>query len=1094
MTRNTNPVLDYAELQATSNFSFLRGASHPQEIVASALQHGLAAIAITDRNTLAGVVRGHMAAKALGIPYIVGCRLDLADGNSLLCYPTDRTAYGRLSRCLTEGKRKADKGDCKLTLDDVATYSNGQTFVLCSPQEFDHDALVSDLRELKNCLEAPLYLSASHRYRGDDRRRIAELATIASQSNVPLVATGDALYHCSSRRPIQDIVTCIRTHKTLNTAGYLLNANAERYLRTPQHMARVFAGNEHAVTRTMEVAERCMFNLDELRYNYPQEPVPSGKSAQDHLADLVWNGAAQRYPDGVSEHVRDTLIKELRIIEKLDYALYFLTVHDIVQWARDRDILCQGRGSAANSAVCFCLHITSVDPTEIDLLFERFVSEERKEPPDIDVDFEHERREEVIQYIYERYGRERAGIAATVISYRARSAVREVGKVMGLSDNATSALAGTIWGWSDTGVPEEHVRQAGLDPQDPLLRRTLSLAAELVGFPRHLSQHVGGFVLTEDPLCEVVPIGNAAMANRTFVEWDKDDLNDLGILKIDVLALGMLTCIRKCLDLLRDHYEEPRDLASFFPADDPETFAMLQRADTVGTFQVESRAQMSMLPRLKPKEFYDLVIQIAIVRPGPIQGNMVHPYLRRRNGQEPVMFPSPSPDHGPKDELERILRKTLGVPLFQEQAMKVAIDAAKFSPDEANQLRHAMATFRKRGTIATLEDLMVTRMVARGYDEIFARSCFDQIKGFGEYGFPESHSASFALLAYVSCWLKCHRPEVFACGLLNAQPMGFYAPAQIVRDARDHGVEVRPPDVNHSDWDSTLEPVSEKGSPVETPAMALRLGLRQINGLNAAAAQALVAARYARPERRFADVAAVHRHAEVSVSVLERLADGDAFRSMGLDRRQALWNIRGLSRNKALPLFAQANEREYGEEIKTTLPVMPQGEQVIADYQTLRLSLKDHPMALLRKTFAASDHVPTSTIATLGNEAWTKTAGVVLVRQRPGTAKGVMFMTIEDESGVANIVVWPKTFAGYRAVVMRARLISIRGRIQSHDGVIHLVAHNLEDHTDKLQLLSEAHAGLPLSHADEVVRPVTEPNPRRHPRDVQIMPKSRDFH
>ncbi|SDP56352.1 error-prone DNA polymerase [Filomicrobium insigne] len=1073
----------YAELQVSSNFSFLRGASHPQELVATARELGLSAVALTDRNTLAGVVRAHTAAKDADIPFIVGCRLDLVDGVSLLCYPMDRAAYGRLSRLLTRGKRFADKGDCHLTLEDVYVHAKGQIFVFLPPERWEHDVLVRDVATISDRLGAPCFLAAHYTYRGDDRRRIAELNAIAEKTGAPLVATGDVLYHRPERRPLQDLVACIREHCTIQEAGFRLAANAERHLKSPAEMVRLFNGYEAAIARSQEIAQSCRFSLDDLRYNYPREPVPLGKTPQQYLEDLTWEGAHQRYPEGIPDKVREALRKELVLIAELNFPLYFLTVHDIVRWARSQDILCQGRGSAANSAVCYCLHITSVNPTEINLLFERFISRERKEPPDIDVDFEHERREEVMQYIYARYGREHAGIAATVISYRSRSAIREVGKVMGLSEDVTSALSGTVWGTSNKGIAEKRVREAGLDPTDPQLYRTLELATELIGFPRHLSQHVGGFVLTEDPLCEVVPIGNAAMEDRTFVEWDKDDLDALGILKVDVLALGMLTCIRKCLDLLKRHYGQERDLASFFPADDIPTFEMIQEADTLGVFQIESRAQMSMLPRLKPANFYDLVIEIAIVRPGPIQGGMVHPYLRRRKGLDKVQIPSPDPKYGDRDELKDILGKTLGVPLFQEQAMSLAMKAAQFTSSELNGLRRAMATFRRSGTIHVFEDKMVSRMVARGYDETFARQCFSQIKGFAEYGFPESHSASFALLAYVSSWLKCHRPEVFACGLLNSQPMGFYAPAQIVRDARDHGVEVRPVDVNMSEWDNTLEPAEED-------RCALRLGMRQVDGLREEHANKIVEAR----ELPYEDMEQIRLLSGVPVGGLQKLAEADAFRSLGLDRRAALWNVRGLAQAKPLPLFAHAHTSAAGPDPDIRLPEMPLSEHVIADYQTLRLSLKAHPMALLRAHFTEARCVTTERYRDLKDGTRVSVAGVVLVRQRPGTAKGVMFMTLEDETGIANAVVWPKTFEAYRKVAMGSRLVVIRGRIQSHDGVVHLVAQRLEDHSAKLGLLSDSDVKLPLSSADEVMHPNYERSPRRHPRTVRIIPNSRDFH
>ncbi|MEQ8824838.1 MAG: error-prone DNA polymerase [Filomicrobium sp.] len=1074
----------YAELQTTSNFSFLRGASHPDELVQMAHKLGLSAIAVTDRNTLAGVVRAHVAAKEIGIPFVVGCRLDLEDGISLLCYPTDRDSYGCLSRLLTLGKRRADKGACHLKLEDVANHARGLIFILIPPMQWDYDTFSRQIvSRVSSSLDAPCFLATNHTYRGDDRRRIAELSSIARACRTPLVATGDVLYHTPARRPLQDVLTCIREHCTIETAGFRLEANCERHLKSASEMMRLFRGHEDALARSFEIAQACRFSLDDLRYNYPREPVPSGKSPQQHLEDLTWKGARQRYPEGVPEEVCETLKKELALIEELNFPLYFLTVHDIVSWARERDILCQGRGSAANSAVCYCLHITSVDPTEIDLLFERFISRERKEPPDIDVDFEHERREEVMQYIYERYGREHAGIAATVISYRSRSAIREVGKAMGLSEDVTSALTGTVWGTSSQAIADKRVREAGFDVNDAHLRQTLKLASELIGFPRHLSQHVGGFVLTHDPLCEVIPIGNAAMEDRTFVEWDKDDLDALGILKIDVLALGMLTCIRKCLDLLSCHYGEDRDMASFFPADDSATFKMIQNADTLGVFQIESRAQMSMLPRLKPEVFYDLVIEIAIVRPGPIQGGMVHPYLRRRKGLDRIHFPSPAPEHGPANELKEVLGKTLGVPLFQEQAMNLAMKAAKFTSAELNGLRRAMATFRRAGTIHTFEELMISRMTARGYDETFARQCFEQIKGFAEYGFPESHSASFALLAYVSSWLKCHRPAVFACGLLNSQPMGFYAPAQIVRDAREHGVEVRAVDVNMSDWDNTLEPITEGH-------YALRLGMRQVDGLNQEHAQRIIAKR----DEPYTCLENLSLQADVPVSALEKLADADAFRSLGLDRRQALWKVRGLARAEPLPLFARVNTDSIGKEIEVELPKMTLGEHVVADYQTLRLSLKAHPMALLRAHFTKLGCLTTDVSRGSVDGKRVCVAGVILVRQRPGTAKGVMFMTLEDETGVANAVVWPKTFERYRKIAMGSRLVVIRGRIQSHDGVVHVVAQKLEDHSDALSLLSRSHVDLPLSPSDEVAKPVPEYRPRRHPRNVRVIPNSRDFH
>jgi error-prone DNA polymerase len=1141
----------YAELQATTNFTFLTGGSHPAELVAQARALGLAALAITDRNTLAGVVRAHTAAKQVGLRIIPGARLDLEDAPSLLCLPTDRAAYGRLSRLLSLGQMRAAKGQCILRLADLAAHAEGQVLIVVAPEpgsraradepdEASRPASFRDeLQRLRATLSgARLYLAASHHYRGDDRARLAAHDRLAREAGIPLVATGDVLYHAAHRRPLADVLAAIRLGTTVAAAGTRLAPNAERHLKTPREMARLFRGFERAIAATLEIADACRFSLDELVYEYPDEPVPAGRTAQGHLEDLTWQGARTRFPEGIPAKVGDTLRRELALIEQLSYAHYFLTVHDIVAFARARGILCQGRGSAANSAVCYCLGITAVNPTEIDLLFERFVSPERKEPPDIDVDFEHERREEVIQYIYARYGRHRAGLAATVISYRQRSAVREVGKAMGLSEDTVAALAGMVWGTRSGGVlPERHICEAGLDPADPLLARTIELASELVGFPRHLSQHVGGFVLTRSALTEVVPVGNAAMEDRTVIEWDKDDIGALGLLKVDVLALGMLSCIRKAFGLLDEHYAQgdlgsarggpasarggrlpagestraARMTLASVPREDPAVYDMLCRADSLGVFQVESRAQMNMLPRLKPRCFYDLVIEVAIVRPGPIQGDMVHPYLRRRDGQEPEVYPSPAPAHGPADELRQILAKTKGVPLFQEQAMRIAMVAARFSDAEVNELRKSMATFRRVGTIGQLQDKMIERMVARGYDRSFAERCFNQIKGFGEYGFPESHAASFAHLVYVSSWLKCHYPAAFACALLNSQPMGFYAPAQIVRDARDHGVTVLPVDVNFSDWDCTLEelPLSPSRKPEKgRSALALRLGLRQIDGMNEVEARRIASVRPPGPgSQPFRNVHDLWRRARVRPATLERLAAADCFRSMGLDRRQALWEVKALGAPEQLPLFEWGQTRDIGEEPEVTLPAMPLGEHVVNDYQTLRLSLKAHPCALLRERFSDECVLPCSDLRGLKNGAWVAVAGVVLVRQRPGSAKGVVFMTIEDETGVANAVIWPKTLERFRKVVMTARLILIRGRIQRHEDIIHVVSGQLTDMSERLGDLTEQRLPMPvpIANADEVLRPdpgsargqaAGREHPRfhRHPRDTRVIPRSRDFH
>src|SRR5450631_2574744 len=818
----------YAEIGITTNFSFLRGGSHPQDYVHEASKLRLPAIGIADHNTLAGVVRAYKELDNSELEYkpklLIGSRLVFMDGTpDILVYPRDRAAYGRLCRLLTRGKRGDDteKGECHLKLDDLLEFAEGQLLAVMLPHRLNAATAFHVLDRLQ--CRADVWLAASLLYRGDDRRRLMRLHRIATTAGVPLLATNEVLYHHPARRPLQDVLSCIREKTTIDAIGRRLEANAERYLKPGHEMARLFRDLPEAIAETMRFAGRIDFSLDQLRYQYPDEPVPPGKTAQRHLEDLTWAGAHKRFPVRIAPKTRKVLHKELRLIAELKYAHYFLTVHDIVHYARSQNILCQGRGSAANSAVCYVLGITSVDPTKVDLLFERFISKERLEPPDIDVDFEHSRREEVMQYVYRRYGRHRAAIIATVIHYRPRSAIRDVGKALGLTEDVTAALADTVWGSWGNSLDEMQVRQAGLDPQNPMIELAVELAAELIEFPRHLSQHVGGFVLTQDRLDTYVPIGNAAMADRTFIEWDKDDVDALGMMKVDVLALGMLTCIRKCFDLISDHKGTRYELADIKSEDDDEVYQMLQRGESLGVFQVESRAQMNMLPRLKPRTFYDLVIEVAIVRPGPIQGDMVHPYLRRRNGIEKVNYPSPSPSHGDKDELYKVLHKTLGVPLFQEQAMRIAIEAAKFTSEEANGLRRAMATFRNVGTIGKFESKMVNNMIDRGYDPAFAKSCFDQIKGFGSYGFPESHAASFAQLVYVSSWLKCFHPDAFCCALLNSQPMGFYAPAQIVGDARKNGVEVREIDVSFSHAQNTLE--EQSGT-----YHALRLGFRQIDG------------------------------------------------------------------------------------------------------------------------------------------------------------------------------------------------------------------------------------------------------------------------
>jgi error-prone DNA polymerase len=1053
------PPAPDVELAVTSNFSFLRGASHPHELVERAAALGYRTIGIADRNTVAGVVRAHVAAKAAGIRLIPGCRLVTVDGIEVLAYPADRAAWGRLCRVLTVGKRRAEKGACILTVADLAGLGGGFAGIVVPPENLpeNDEILFNKINLLKDIFDVSLNVMASPRCNGRDSERLARATRLAEASGTSLVAAGDVLMHVPERRPLLDVLTCIREKCPLATAGYRLAANGERYLKAPDAMARLFAARPDALAASGEIAQRLAFSLDDLAYDYPREPVPAGRSPDSQLARLALTGARERYPKGVPARVRAQIGHELRIIRELRYAPYFLTVHDIVGFARGRGILCQGRGSAANSAVCYCLGVTAVDPERLDLLFERFVSAARGEPPDIDVDFEHERREEVIQHIYARYGRERAGLAATVIRYRTRSAVREVGKVLGLSEDTTSALARTVWGRSSRGLDAGQTREAGLDHAALPVAQLLALTRELIGFPRHLSQHVGGFVITRGRLDEVVPIENAAMDDRTVIEWDKDDLDALGILKIDVLALGMLSCLRRAFDLIANHHGRRFDLATL-PPEDPAVYDMLSRADSIGVFQVESRAQMSMLPRLRPRCFYDLVIEVAIVRPGPIQGDMVHPYLRRRDGREAVSFPSP--------ELRTVLDKTFGVPLFQEQAMRIAIVAAGFTPEEADRLRRAMATFRNMGTVSRFRDKMVEGMVARGYDREFAERCFRQIEGFGDYGFPESHAASFALLVYASAWVKCHYPDVFAAALLNSQPMGFYAPAQIVRDAREHGVEVRPVDINASYWDCTLEDVGDETArdPGAGSRKVLRLGLRQVRGMSEDVAERLVAARAL--DGPFLDVDDLAARTSLARAVLARLARADAFNSM-LARRPALWAVTGLDDAAPLPLFAAAAVRrsnggpgiEAPEPIPP-LPVLGPGEAVAEDYRMLRLSLRDHPARLLRPRLDTLGFRPCRELTACPHRGWIRLAGLVLVRQRPGTASGVIFMTVEDEDAIANIVVWPKSFERYRREVMGARLVGVAGRAE-HEGtpphrVTHVIAERLYDLSGLLDSLDES--------------------------------------
>jgi error-prone DNA polymerase len=1164
----------YLEFAVASNFSFLRGASHAEELMLQAAHVGLAGIGLCDRNSVAGVVRAHLIRREqkLALAYHPGARLVFADGTpDILAYPRDRPGWGKLCRLLTRGNLRAEKGDCILLLEDLLEHIDGLELVVMETSTRDVQTPLSEkwkstgdahradaqpragagqaklklvagckkpalLSLLREAARGRVRLAAAMLYRGNDRARLAQRTALARAAGVPLIAVNDVSHHHPDRRELQDVLTCIREHLTIDKAGRRLAVNAERYLKPPAEMARLFRDAPEAIEETHRLDAALTFSLDELRYEYPEEMRAGFATPQDALVHLAWDGAAARYPEGIPDKVRETLEHELALIGKLNYAPYFLTVHYIVGYARSQNILCQGRGSAANSAVCYCLRITDVDPREGGLLFERFISEDRGEPPDIDVDFEHERREEVIQHIYERYGRDHTGIAATVISYRGRSAIREIGKAFGLSEDTIGALASSIWGMGGGAVRTAELKRAGIDVESPRIKKMRALVDEIQSFPRHLSQHVGGFVITRSRLDEVVPIGNGAMEDRTFVEWDKDDLDALGILKVDVLGLGMLTCLRKAFELTETHYglsfrlppqggsEKGFFALSTIPKEEEAVYRMLQRADSLGVFQVESRAQMSMLPRLKPEKFYDLVIEVAIVRPGPIQGDMVHPYLRRRQGLEPVVFPS--------KELEAVLGKTLGVPLFQEQAMKIAIVAGGFTPGEADKLRRAMATFKRTGTIGTFKTKMIEGMVARNYPRDFAERCFSQIEGFGEYGFPESHAASFALLVYASAWLKCRYPDVFAAALLNAQPMGFYAPAQIVRDLREHGVEVRPVDVNRSAWDATLEdgphaaltseasgqrghsivrahsasedareraddirpePGSSARAADRLHALhrdmagdiytthALRLGFRKIKGLSEEHGKIIMQRRGA----GYASVRDLWLRTALASHVIERLADADAFGSLGLTRRQALWAAKALGRmgdkQDDLPLFridaapTPVPTASSCSEPEVALPPMPPGEEVVNDYRFLELSLRAHPATFLRADLARRGIARNEDLRARRSGERIAVSGLVTIRQRPGSANGVIFMTIEDETAIANIIVWPKTFERFRPIILGARYVAVSGEVQQESGVIHVVAWRIEDLTALLvRLTDDAPPIESLARADAVKHPHDE--------------------
>ncbi|WP_340313516.1 error-prone DNA polymerase [Rhizorhabdus argentea] len=1174
----------FAEMVAATSFSFLRGASAAEDMVAASIAAGHAGIGIADRNTVAGVVRAWKALRdaraklvADGEPdidfkLVSGARLVFADGTpDIVAYPATRRGWGRLTLLLTTGNRRAIKGDCVLTLSDLLDHLEDLLLIVmpageglkvgdvgarlhphwhgplvpesflsplpssqrrlgsmsraagcgvesprpklslvktdmdsslqplaevyperlpCRPSKGWGDGLGKTLSILKQAAPERVWLGLATSYSGPDRRRITRHAKLAREIGIPLIATNDALYATAEQRPLHDVVTCIRLGLRLDEAGTRLAANGERHIKSAAEMARLFRDYPEALAESLRLIERVDFDLGQLKYEYPHEPVPSGWTPQAWLEHLVAEGVRERYGEDPAPEVAELVETELKLVRQAKYAYYFLTVHDVVKFARSKGILCQGRGSAANSVICYVLGITSVDPVKHKLLFSRFISEDRNEPPDIDVDFEHERREEVMQHIYARYGRHRAGIASTVIHYRPRSAVREIGKVLGLSEDVTTKLTSTIWGSFSSKMEERRFHETGFDIGNVEIARLNMLVEQLLTFPRHLSQHVGGFVLTEDRLDETVPIHNAAMDERTFIEWDKDDIDALGLMKVDVLALGMLTCIRKAFDLIETHIGTKYELYTV-PEDQQDVYDMLCKGDSIGVFQVESRAQINMLPRLRPRNLYDLAVQVAIVRPGPIQGGMVHPYLKRRKEQREgrlnIDYPKPARGLGDPNELEEVLGKTLGVPLFQEQAMKLAIVAARFTDGEANQLRRAMATFRNVGTMPQFKTKMIEGMASRGYPRDFAERCFAQIEGFGSYGFPESHAQSFALLVYASSYIKCRYPAVFACALLNSQPMGFYAPAQIIRDAREHGVEVRAIDINASNWDNSLEPARDSG-------LALRIGLRQIDGFRQAWAEAIGKVR---ASGRFDSIEQLARRASLPLRALRLLADADAFRSIGFDRRAALWEARRTPEGE-LPLFAAAKARELGEEPDAMLPAMPMSEHVAADYQLTRLSLKGHPMEFLREGFRREGVLSCREASEARNGRQARVAGVVLVRQRPGEGKAI-FITLEDETGITNVLLWARLFEIQRHAVMASRLMVVEGEIQrSPEGVVHLMASRVHDRTAELSRLSEDHSPtIALARADEFEHPQA---PRSHvergshPRDVRIVPRSRDFH